>query len=373
MTNSFTFPGVYVQETSAPGPIAGVPTSTVLFIGETESSFVAAGENGSYAKPQAVTSWTEYVTAFASLPSAPSKDLSKAMRGFFLNGGSRAWILKTKDSSADTIEQALTASEAIPDEISIVCAPGLVDLQTQNNLLAHCEKLRTRFAILDEPAPTDPAPASGTTSRTVSSFGATYTPRLLVGSDVVRASGYVAGIYANTDSTRGVKKAPANVGVLGAIGVETDMSDSDQGLLNQKNINVIRNLVGTGVTVWGARTLDTSAGTQFTYVNVRRLMIYIEQSLKRGLSWVVFEPNDTSLWKRVERVVTVFLTDIWRDGGLFGATADEAFIVNVNSENNPPETVASGELVIDIGVSPVRPAEFVLVRITVSDQSWAVS
>jgi phage tail sheath protein FI len=181
----------------------------------------------------------------------------------------------------------------------------------------------------------------------------------------VPPSGAVIGTYSYTDTLRGVHKAPAgiNEGYLNsAVGIVTEVTHGQQELLNPEGINVIRSLPGAGICIWGARTL--SADSEWKYVNVRRLLLFIEESIEEGTQWVVFEPNDRSLWGKVRRDTTAFLSTVWQSGALFGATQQEAFFVKIDDENNPPEMRDLGRLVIDVGVRPVKPAEFVIFRIT---------
>jgi phage tail sheath protein FI len=172
----------------------------------------------------------------------------------------------------------------------------------------------------------------------------------------------MAGIYARSDTLRGVFKAPANESVRGALGIEKLLTRGDQEQLNPAGVNAIRYFATGGVLAYGARTLDESS-SEWKYVNVRRLFIMLEQSIVRGTQWVVFEPNDQSLWKAIIRDVSAFLRTIWASGALMGRTPAEAFFVKCDEENNPRESIDAGRVVITIGVAPVKPAEFVIFRI----------
>lgn len=178
----------------------------------------------------------------------------------------------------------------------------------------------------------------------------------------VPPSGHVAGIYARNDTERGVHKAPANEIVRGALETELTLTKGEQDVLNPMGVNCIRSFTGRGLRVWGARTI--SSDPAWRYVNVRRLFNYVEKSIERGTQWVVFEPNDPDLWARVRRDVTAFLTGVWRDGALFGMTPQEAFFVKCDAETNPPDVRDRGQLVIEIGLAPVKPAEFVIFRLS---------
>jgi hypothetical protein len=171
----------------------------------------------------------------------------------------------------------------------------------------------------------------------------------------------MAGVYARVDNTRGVHKAPANEIVRTVLGLEVNVTKGEHDLLNPIGVNVIRSFPGRGIRIWGARTLSSDAS--WRYIPVRRLFNMIEESIERGTQWVVFEPNDPFLWGRVKRDVSAFLKVIWRSGALFGATPDQAFYVKCDAETNPPELRDLGQMVVEIGIAPVKPAEFVIFRI----------
>jgi hypothetical protein len=179
---------------------------------------------------------------------------------------------------------------------------------------------------------------------------------------LVPPCGHVAGIWARNDATRGVWKAPANEVLRGIMNVELKVTRGEQELLNPIGVNVIRPFGTRGIRVWGARTL--SSDPSWRYVNVRRLFNFIEQSIENGTQWVVFEPNDLDLWQRVKRTISAFLVGLWRQGALVGATPEQAFFVKCDEETNPPESVDEGRLVVEIGIAPVKPAEFVIFRIS---------
>ncbi len=243
----------------------------------------------------------------------------------------------------------------------------------------YCQNRRDCFYVADSPMGLDPQAVLtfkegiGTFAGNAfnSSYAALYYPWIVVTDPVtgsnkyVPPSGAVAGTYSSTDVLRGVHKAPAGTidGYLNsAVGIERLITKGEQDLLNPEHVNVIRKFPGAGIVIWGARTL--SADPEWRYVNVRRLLLFIEESIDKSTQWVVFEPNDRSLWARIKRDITAFLNIVWRSGALFGSIADEAFFVKIDDENNPPEVRDAGRLVIDIGVSPVKPAEFVVFRIT---------
>lgn len=186
---------------------------------------------------------------------------------------------------------------------------------------------------------------------------------------MVPPCGHMMGIWCRTDESRGIFKAPANETPRGVLGLAYETNMREQEMLNPKGINCIRNFANynRGYKVWGARTLVEPDNVQWRYISVRRLISYIEKSIEIGTQWVVFEPNDQDLWARVTRTVNGFLTRLWRDGALFGASPAEAFYVKCDAELNTPDTMMLGRLYVEIGVCPVRPAEFVIFRLS----QWA--
>jgi len=201
-----------------------------------------------------------------------------------------------------------------------------------------------------------------------SKYAAMYWPWLEVMDPIkkrpllVPPSGHLAGVWARTDATRGVHKAPANEVVLGVNGLGFQITHEEQGALNAAGINCIRAFPGRGIRVWGARTL--SSDPEWRYLNVRRLFNYISESIMEGTEWAVFEPNDMRLWSSLRISASNFLTRTWRQGALFGATPEQAFYVKCDEETNPPEAIEAGQVNIEIGICPVKPAEFVIFRIS---------
>jgi phage tail sheath protein FI len=265
----------------------------------------------------------------------------------------------------------------VPDLMSIM--PGqTLDLDTikavQTLMIAHCEQMGDRVAILDPPPNLTPQEVKRWRMDVAgydSTYAALYYPWIQIQDPVtnrpiyVPPSGHMAGIWARNDSTRGVHKAPANEVVLGATGLAYQTTKGEHDTLNPVGVNVIRAFPGRGIRVWGARTLTSDPA--WRYINVRRLFNFVEKSIENGTQWVVFEPNDRKLWARVRRDVTAFLKIVWRSGALFGSTPNEAFYVKVDDELNPPESRDLGRLIIEIGLAPVKPAEFVIFRIS----QWA--
>jgi phage tail sheath protein FI len=204
-----------------------------------------------------------------------------------------------------------------------------------------------------------------------SMFAALYYPWIKVANPrnggrpiLVPPCGHMLGVWSRTDETRGVYKAPANETPRGVIGLAYDCNFREQELLNPIGINCIRTFPNRGIRIWGARTLVEPDKTEWRYISVRRLISYIEKSIELGTQWVVFEPNDEDLWARVRRTVSNFLERLWREGALFGASPEQAFYVKCDGELNTPDTMILGRLYVEIGVCPVRPAEFVVFRIS---------
>jgi len=292
------------------------------------------------------------------------------------------------DPAVDQVEDALAEFEAI-DEIAIVAVPMATDVgeadaatnlarrvAVRGMVLSHCERMQDRFAILDGEEAVEGAlipsgiysTADGTALGTTSDYGAVYFPWIDVSGtkNYVPPCGHLAGIYARVDGERGVHKAPANEVIRGALGLRYRVSKSQQNGLNPDGINVIRQFNGN-ITVWGARTIGGDANTEFKYINVRRLFNFLRESIDEGTQWVVFEPNEPGLWAKITRNVSAFLTVVWRAGALFGSTPQEAFYVKCDEETNPPEVRDLGQVVTEIGVAVVKPAEFVIFRIS----QWA--
>jgi phage tail sheath protein FI len=252
-------------------------------------------------------------------------------------------------------------------EVAIVYAPGAANDVAQA-VITHVENNTFRVAVIDSQP--NQAVASNLDPRSTvadSQYAALYYPWYFVSDPrsgdrtKIPPGGAVCGIYALTDNTRGVFKAPANEVVAGAIDLEYDVDQGTQEVLNPRGVNAIRRFPGRGIRVWGARTL--SSDPLWKYVNVRRLLVFLEASIYNSTQWVVFEPNDPRLWKRVEQTITFFLRGQWRAGALFGDKEEEAFSVAVDRSTMTEDDILNGRLIVEIGVAPVRPAEFVVFRI----------
>jgi phage tail sheath protein FI len=401
---SYTWPGVYVEEVpSAIKPIAGVGTSTAAFIGvsaditqawdpKTSTGMPANAAGQAYPQAAALTavpvnSWTEFTQSFGDIQSA-NQYLAHAVFGFFDNGGTRCWVTRIAAAGND-LETALQHLESI-DEVAIVAAPLGPDVAAdalnaaQAALVAHCEKMENRVAILDSARDiannnlviTADATGIWRPAADPKGYGAFYFPWILVADPfgnagdrvAVPPSGHVAGIYARSDAERGVHKAPANEVILGALDVKYPVSKILQGTLNPLGVNCIRSFAGT-IKVYGARTLasDPQGDPEWNYVSVRRLVNFLRSSIDAGTQWVVFEPNAEDLWSKIRRNVSAFLNGEWAAGALVGAAPEQAFYVRCDETTNPPDVQALGQVVTEIGVAVVRPAEFVIFRLS----QWA--
>lgn len=316
-------------------------------------------------------------------PKAPAINSSVKLTGGSNGDASLAVTDFEGDASAGN---GLHAFDVV-DDINIVAMPDKAgDRDAIIKGYSYCQNRGDCFFIADSPLGLSPtkvrdfkeAKGDYTGGNAFnSSFAALYYPWVLMSdplnngkSKPVPPSGAVAGTYAHTDSVRGVHKAPAGIseGYLDSIsGIEKIITKSEHDILNPTGINVIRSFPTGGICVWGARTL--SADSEWRYINIRRLFLYLEESLDEATQWVVFEPNSPDLWGSVKRNITAFLLGVWRDGALFGATPEEAFFVKVDEENNPEEVRNAGQLIIEVGVAPVRPAEFVILRIQQKTQA----
>jgi uncharacterized protein len=260
-----------------------------------------------------------------------------------------------------------------PYPITLVAIPGVTTPNVQQQLVAYCSGKQDRFAILDGPATDSVAGYPGVQSqfafaRESNGFGALYFPWIQVVNPLTGVteywppSGHVMGVYGRTDAQFGVDQSPANTTIVGALGLQYLLTDQDQGPLNLLGINILRVFPEQATPiVWGART--TCNNTNWQYVAVRRLFIYVEQSIAQGIRYAVFQPNNTALWKQLIRTITEFLTRVWQGGALFGDTAAEAFYVRIDEALNPPSTQAQGILNMEIGLAPTYPAEFIVLRV----------
>jgi Bacteriophage tail sheath protein len=281
---------------------------------------------------------------------------------------------------------------AVANDVTMVVIPDLITAATkedgttdlnlwkavQTALISHCEQNGNRMAVLDAPPNMTPQQIKEWRSEVAmydSAYATLYYPWIKVENPIgsngnaevfIPPSGHIAGVWARTDETRGVWKAPANDTIRGVLDIERAITQNEQALLNPIGINCIRPFGTRGIRIWGARTL--ASDSDWRYINVRRLFNMVEATILDGTQWAVFEPNDMSLWEGVRRTLTGFLRGLWSAGALFGATADQAFYVKCDAETNPPESIDAGKLVVEVGIAPVKPAEFVIFRISQQKQ-----
>lgn len=254
------------------------------------------------------------------------------------------------------------------DHVSMLAVPGITIPDVVVSLVAHCENLGSRFAVLDMPQEyTRTKELLEYREMIDSTYAAMYHPwiqcfdRSTQKSGFFPPSGAVMGVYARTDVSRGVHKAPANETVM-CSDLSVNYNKGEQDILNPAGVNLIRKLPGQGIRVWGARTAGSNSA--FKYVNVRRLFIYVEESIKANTNWVVFEPNDTTLWTRVRITISSFLDTLWRSGMLAGATPEDSYFVEIGTSTMTTDDIKNGRLICNIGIAPSRPAEFVIFRVT---------
>jgi phage tail sheath protein FI len=392
---NYQTPGVYIEEIeSGSKPIEAGATNIVGFLG--------VAEKGPINEAVLVTNWTQYTKLFGGMHTGGW--LGHGVYQFFQNGGTKAYINNLKElrppqetgdyyGEGESYEQKAPVITKNPDDIvkliigvdagvgkktglyifdtvpdiALVCAPGVTDLTAQDAILSHCERNRFRFAVLDSPEELDKGIDTIPMPRD-SMMGAYYFPWIRMFDPVADKqvfappSGGVCGVYSRVDGNRGVHKAPANEIFRTALGLKYSLTDAEQELLNPRGINVIREFPGRGIRIWGARTI--SSNPEWRYVNVRRLFCMVEQAVQNGTSWIVFEPNTRDLWKKITRNITGFLLNIWRSGALFGDSAEEAFYVRCDDELNPPESIDAGYVIVELGLAPAKPAEFVIFRVS---------
>lgn len=302
--------------------------------------------------------------------------------GGFLSGGSDDLIGVTDDvycgkASAEPAQRTGIFTLENEPAVSLVAVPGQTSIRVQKALIAHCEYMRYRFAVLDTPIGASVTAALAHRQHFDSTHCAIYYPSLvrtdsfdaINGQRVISPAGHILGIYARTDTTHGVHKAPANELVHGILAFDSRLDNSAQNTLNPHNINCLRDFraQNRGLRVYGARV--ATSDPELKYINVRRLLLMIEQSLEIGLNWVKLEANEQPLWVRIKQSVTNFLTTLWRSGALQGQKVEEAFFVNIGyNQTMTQDDIAHGRLIVEIGIAPIRPAEFVVLRVSQKTQ-----
>ncbi len=283
------------------------------------------------------------------------------------------------DFEGDVAKRRGMGSAAALDEVTMLVMPDIVNLNgdgaqmrdLQGKMIAHAEQMGDRMAILDTPdgmLPQEVLDWRMNDAGYDSKMAALYWPWVEVMDPLTRRpmrmppSGHIAGVWSRVDSTRGVHKAPANEVIYGVNGLAFQITHAEQGELNRNGINCIRAFPGRGIRIWGARTM--SSDPEWRYINVRRLFNFVSESIMAGTQWSVFEPNDPTLWSNLTINIWSFLNRVYRSGALFGGSPSEAFYVKCDAETNPPEVIEAGQVVCEIGICPVKPAEFVIFRLS---------
>lgn len=309
----------------------------------------------SFPDPTGGSAWSNLAGGDDNLASLSVDDFSGQDGG----SGNRTGIISMEDAS----------------DVALVAAPGMWATSVQQALIGHASGLKDRFALLDTQVGLDIQGAQTARSTLSSAYAALYYPWLEVrdplrGESVPLApSGHLAGLFARVDVERGVHKPPANEVIRGITGIARDITDREQGVLNPMGINCLRTFPGRGHRVWGARTL--AGDPAWKYINVRRLFIYVESSIEASTKWVVFEPNAEPLWARLRQSIGNFLGTLWRDGMLQGKNAEQAYFVRCDRSTMTQDDIDNGRLICQIGIAPVKPAEFVIFRFqqkTIDDQ-----
>jgi phage tail sheath protein FI len=379
---SVSYPGVYIEE--VPGgarTIPGVPTSVTAFVGRTQRG---------PEEPLRIHSFAEFEATFGGL--WEESPLSYAVQHFYLNGGSEALIVRVINDGSTVVTDADVRAAlnkiSRADTFSLLCVPPLsrdtdIDSSTRDAAASLCRNRRA-FYIVDAPltwdSSTDPIAAaeagvgSSATFMTRTKDAAVFFPRIkardpLQGNavEVFAPCGAIAGTFARTDTQRGVWKAPAGVeaSLIGASGLNVSMTDHGNGRLNRLGVNCLRSFPAAGNVVWGSRTLDgaDAQASDWKYIPVRRLALFIEESLDQGTQWVVFETNDEPLWAQIRLSIGAFLDKLFRQGAFQGRTPHQAYFVKCDSETITQNDIDAGVVNIVVGFAPLKPAEFVIIRI----------
>jgi uncharacterized protein len=345
-------PGVYIEEVPfASHLIGGVSTSI--------TGFVAITGRGPLLGP--LFSFADFLRV---APPNLGVNLPLAVSGFFENGGRQCFISQIAPN--DPLESGLAALDQ--QVLSIVCCPDDPTIPNAAAIMAaHCEKRKDRICILQTPQAV--VPVATLQPPVHSSYAVFYYPWITVlslnrtTSVTIPPCGYLAGVYAETDNARSVWTEPNNVPLMGATALSQNLTPAEVTALNALGVDVIQTIPVRGMTATGNRT--SSPDPNYQFIAVRRLMIFLEQSISRGTQWAVLEPNSPALWVAVSSSIQNFLTGIWRVGGLKGATQQEAFFVHCDLTTMTQNDINDGRLILIVGVAPLQPAEFIFLKITI--------
>ncbi|OIO71885.1 MAG: hypothetical protein AUJ57_06475 [Zetaproteobacteria bacterium CG1_02_53_45] len=369
---NYLHPGVYVEEIpSGSKPIEGVGTSITAFVGK--------GGGSSAAEPLLIHSWSDYEREYGAVDSDDDA-MGLAVTNYYLNGGRDAYIcLLASDADAAGYQSCFDGPLRKIQDISIIVLPGVVwdssDEQTKlGHAISHCSTMKNRMVLVD--LPNDALSSASDVEAlalTSSAYAASYYPWIKVSSPEtenstvsVPPSSCAAGMWSKIDGKRGVWKAPAGMetGLTGVAGLEQIVDNADQDQLNPKGINCIRSMPGAGPVLWGARTLATTAQPEWKYIPVRRTAMMIEQSIYNGIQWAVFEPNKHTLWASLRANISSFMNGLFRAGAFQGEKASDAYFVRCGLGDTMTQgDIDAGQVIVVVGFAPLKPAEFVIVRI----------
>ncbi len=322
--------------------------------------------------PDAINGKSNYiqVTDMGS-PSPPPENMPELGGPYPLMGGHDGDPPMEPDYIGDPAgKRGLYAFDTV-DEINSLAIPGIPMHAVVQAGLDYCEGRSDVGFVADLPGGAPPEEAKIFREQFDSSYGYCYYPWIEINDPLVKKttfvppSGYIMGIFARSDTERGVHTAPANEVIRGAVGVAYELTDGEQEYLNPAGVNCLRSFPGRSIYVWGARTM--SGDPNMRYIHKRRTLMFVEESIGEAMNWAVFEPNDEILWRKITRSCSAFLKRQWLEGALFGASEDQAYYVKCDEETNPPEVRAAGQVITEIGVNIVETAEFVIFRIGLWD------
>ncbi len=361
-----SYPGVHVEEVgSVVHTISGVGTSGAVFV--VEGINAAGAERSGPARAVTVRDFADFARALPGIGVAHAEPVAQSVRSFFANGGSELHVVPVVPEAS--LGDQLSALDHVRG-VGLLCLPGETDIEWLREALAYADR-RGLFLIVDPPG--DDSDAAVTLARSLAETGsanaAVFFPAVrMIGEEGTHPpSAAVAGVYARTDRARGVWEAPAGMEALliGVDGPAVQMDDDRIATLAAAGVNPIRELPDGGTVVWGARTVQGADGVQseWTYVSMRRLALFLEGSLDWGTRWAVFESNDEPLWARLRSMVATFLDGLWRIGAFRGESPDEAYSVRCDRSTITQSDLDNGRLIIEVGVAPTRPAQFIMIRI----------
>jgi hypothetical protein len=380
--------------TNTPGaPIGERPTSvrTIAGVATSKTAFIGWAPQGPTSQAQQILSWSEYNAQFGGFDSG--SPLSYAVSHFFMNGGQQAYIIRLVSSensgtplipNTTGFETALgepgtpsTGALGLLDEVdlfNLLCIPGETNAPTLSVMEKYCGTRRAFLIADSDPTITDYNRLVSSGPGFSGANAAFYFPSLSAPDPISQNAlkifppcGFVAGLYAAIDAAHGVWMAPAGIGtaLAGVSGTTVPLDDQQTGVLNAVAVNCIRTFPVHGTVLWGARTVDGNddLGSQWKYVATRRLALFLEESLVRGLKWVVFEPNGEPLWAQIRMNVGAFLETMYCQGAFQGTAPDQAYFVKCDSETTTSIDQANGIVNIIVGFASLKPAEFVIIQI----------